>query len=596
MQDDFIELVQNRDHEVEELLTSILLCTQIHRHKGDSNGIPTVDPKADVSSEYYTNYIEENALLNLARSCEIDYIHSKKPGEPKDIQLKIHGDRKVYSTDAHANFLGQNGTYAVLVRNATLSRVDQGILYIKGPFEEVMKYINERHDSLPYFYKAEATMLAKGQLPYVVAKKILHPDDYQSFKDRCKNSKSYLNTQREFIHSLFNEHLIGMQPIAIIGLEQQYHTGAKRIVRKFQDAGITPWLVTRRDLSYALQIGRTLENINLDRAIYFNEEDPDLIKQDIRRQLNVIQTLYENEKRRTMQAQVQERLHTFTVELTKHLLRKLRQNTIIVSGKALDFIVRDSYCRDNFAFLVAVSGGLMAFNASPDNKSELVKLIKEKIAERPQVMAIGSSYSDVLMMNTADVGICVSNKRSSNVPVADLVVSDINNLDKLLLHYGMRFSQQIDSMIYHLYYRSILFILPQFYFNWYASNTGTSIFGSLIIFLFNFLFTLLPALSLSTDYPISKAYIDAFPGLYAEGKSKKQYLTRKFVLRAAMEGFLHSLCLFYLAVYIIEKTITTDGDPASLGLVAFGIYFPVQMVANTKVPLPHEVLSPYTIT
>ena len=471
----------------------------------------------------------------------------------------------------------------MLVRNPSLSQTDQGILYVKGPFADIISYLQMGQEVLHSLEKVEAVMTANGQYAYLVAKRYLSPEEYKQFREKCKNSHTYFNSQKEFIGKLFKEYLANMQPIAMIGLEQQYHIGAKRVINKLQAAGITPWFATRRNLDYSLRIGRSLGVYNTERAIILNGDEPDVVKQDIRKQLNRIQTLYEGEKRKQMQDRVQDRLHTFNLELTKFILRESRKNTIVVSGQTLDLIVRDSYSRDNFAFIVAMSGGLIAYNASPENKKSLVRLVKEKFVEKPQVLAIGNSYSDVQMMNCADVGICVTNKRTRNIPTADLMVSDIQDLDELLIRYGMRFSQQLDSTIYHLYYRSIIFILPQFYFNWYASNTGTSIYSSLLIFLYNFLFTLLPVLTLSSDQPFSAANVKTFPALYVEGKSKKQYLTRKFVLRAALEGFLHSVVLFYISVYTIERTITRDGQPATLGLATLGIYLPVQIVANFKV-------------
>jgi len=46
------------------------------------------------------------------------------------------------------------------------------------------------------------------------------------------------------------------------------------------------------------------------------------------------------------------------------------------------------------------------------------------------------------------------------------------------------------NVLYFLFYKSTLLGLQLFYFNWYCSYTGTTLFDSLFIFFYNFLFSI----------------------------------------------------------------------------------------------------------
>mmetsp|Transcript_34495 Transcript_34495/g.31184 ORF Transcript_34495/g.31184 Transcript_34495/m.31184 type:complete len:104 (-) Transcript_34495:2529-2840(-) len=100
-----------------------------------------------------------------------------------------------------------------------------------------------------------------------------------------------------------------------------------------------------------------------------------------------------------------------------------------------------------------------------------------------------------------------------------------------------------------MFYKSIATTLPLFFYNWFSSLTGTSIYDSVLLFLFYFLFTLLPVISFSFERPFPTEYILMFPALYGESRYKKTFLYKKFILRALIEGILHASLVFYVSLY-----------------------------------------------
>ena len=213
-------------------------------------------------------------------------------------------------------------------------------------------------------------------------------------------------------------------------------------------------------------------------------------------------------------------------------------------------------------------------------------MVRDKYPDKSQVMAVGTTYSDIPMLNAADVGVfCTNFKDNPLLPWSDIRTSDMTFIPKLVLEQGIAFTHQVDLSIYYMFYKSMVLTMPLFFYNWYSSMTGQSIYDSVLLFLFDLLFTLLPIFSINFSQPFLRECINVFPAIYVENRAKKVEIVRKFIMRVLIEGLVHSVIIFYFCLYHICTAYDSKAIPSDFGILSLSIMITVVIVVNIKVRL-----------
>jgi len=167
---------------------------------------------------------------------------------------------------------------------------------------------------------------------------------------------------------------------------------------------------------------------------------------------------------------------------------------------------------------------------SSELKGEMIKIVKKGMLFDPTICAIGDGSKDTEMMKLSDISIElvhqveVMNGKTIEIEnvihsnAGDVQLSRIENIRDLILVEGTNAFFKMQTLIFFMFYMCILFGLPLFYFNWYSAFTGTSMFESLWVFLYNFLFNFVSILSYGLfDQPFSPTVLRTFPSLYVAG-------------------------------------------------------------------------------
>lgn len=66
----------------------------------------------------------------------------------------------------------------------------------------------------------------------------------------------------------------------------------------------------------------------------------------------------------------------------------------------------------------------------------------------------------------------------------------------MLLRDGMSSFYMTANVVHQLFFQCIMFSLPLFYFNWYSSFIGSSLYDSVMVFLWGFLFNIFNVLAM----------------------------------------------------------------------------------------------------
>jgi magnesium-transporting ATPase (P-type) len=210
-------------------------------------------------------------------------------------------------------------------------------------------------------------------------------------------------------------------------------------------------------------------------------------------------------------------------DISKAATDYFKNKILVVNGESLSVIMRDHYLKYHFVFIASLVPTLIGYNLTPEHKGFLTSMIKNYFLNSPTVLAVGDGYNDCLMYKEADISIEIAKysseeKFTGRTNSADILISNLSQIKKLLLIVGRKHSEQLERVIFFIFYRSFLVTIPLFIFNWYSSFTGVSIHDSILLFSYltffsSFLIVAFALLNESSDNIVLTKYY----ALYLDG-------------------------------------------------------------------------------
>lgn len=112
------------------------------------------------------------------------------------------------------------------------------------------------------------------------------------------------------------------------------------------------------------------------------------------------------------------------------------------------------------------------------------------------------------------------------------MLKDVSNL---FTEYGCHIFFRMRSMIFFIFYLSLLYSISFFFFIWFNSYSASSIHDSLYCFLYCNIFTIFTSCIGMFYEPFDRKIIRQFPGIYLSGTVEKNMLIRRFLVREFVE-------------------------------------------------------------
>ena len=451
---------------------------------------------------------------------------SNKPDNPSQYSVRINGDRLLYSVLGVNDFSHKRRRQSICIRGPGKDVEDPATLYVNGPDDALRNRINFSQSELDVYSNIIAYNNSKGFKTVVVAKRTLNPVEANDFYKKYQNYKGSLYSQEEGLEQLANEVETKLEFLGVIGLQDEARHGALETLNELRKSDIRCWMVTGDSLEQAVSAGYEFGFLSERHEIYYvNPGDFGEIRGQVR---NILAQLKRSFDERDGKMSLLSSGNTFqsmkgSVGNKRLIVGKDRDSfkgTVVLSGEAWKIILGDQYLYSNFAFICSVIGTIIAHSMTPLQKKKLVLMIKNRVVQPQTVMCIGDGLNDVLMLQTADIGIEVSSVNIKHpINAGDIKIKEFAPLKELLLVHGRNYSIKLQQCVSFMFYKSYLFGLPLFLFNWFCSFTGSAQFDSIFVFLYPFLFTFIPVIvfgsikSHESDYVLMK-----YPGLYLDGR------------------------------------------------------------------------------
>lgn len=237
-----------------------------------------------------------------------------------------------------------------------------------------------------------------------------------------------------------------------------------------------------------------------------------------------------------------------------------------------------------------------------ENKKNLVEFLNRKLGV--VTLAIGDGQNDSEMIKEARIGVCIrSHDGSYTQQVCDYLIPDFKDLWRLLFVHGRWAYIRICDIILILFYRNVIFTIPQVMFCFYNGYSMTSLYTEWQIIYFNLFITAIPVVARAIfdkdiyflrwmkgqDKISNRAKIQVsfnlkyyYPHLYYEGKNSER-LSVLSLLLWILEALVMGAFFFFILIQSIEESsININGSMADLWFMSITMYFIAVLVVDIK--------------
>lgn len=160
-------------------------------------------------------------------------------------------------------------------------------------------------------------------------------------------------------------------------------------------------------------------------------------------------------------------------------------SVIVIDGQTLTTIETNPVLHVLFLDLAILADSVVCCRASPSQKAGLVHAIRRKV-KKSVTLAIGDGANDIAMIQEAHVGIGITGKEGMQAArVSDYSIAQFRFLVKLLLVHGRWNYIRVCKYTVATFWKEAMFYLTQALFQRYAGWTGTSLYESWSLSMFN---------------------------------------------------------------------------------------------------------------
>lgn len=367
--------------------------------------------------------------------------------------------------------------------------------------------------------------------------KFLTEDEYQTWKKGYLEATTSLVDRTRLIEEAGDLIEQEFDLCAATAIEDKLQQGVPEAIDKLRRAKIKMWMLTGDKRETAINIGYSCRLIKDYSTVTVLDHEAGQIEQSIGASILAING------------------------------GTVAHSVVVVDGQTLSKITSVPTLDMLFHELAILADSVICCRASPSQKAELVKSIRKRV-KKSITLAIGDGANDIAMIQEAHVGIGITGKEGLQAArTSDYSIAQFRFLTKLLLVHGRWNYIRTCKYTVGTFWKELLFYLTQALFQRSVGYTGTSLYESWSLSMFNTLFTSLPVIFMGVfEKDLSASTLLAVPELYTKGQRNggfnfKVYLGWMFMASAeAMVVYFTMLGLYGQALFTEDNSIYALGS------------------------------------
>lgn len=428
--------------------------------------------------------------------------------------------QRLASMDGRPSFQSSQGDDAELVEE-TLVVDDAAVL------ERCLQHIND--------------FATEGLRTLLYAYRYMEEDEYESWKKIYLDASTSLINRNEMIENAGAQVEKNLELVGATAIEDKLQKGVPEAIEKLRRAKIKLWMLTGDKRETAMNIGHSCRLIKDYSSITILDQET---------------------------GEVSQRIAAATLDISSG---HVAHSVVIVDGHTLSQINSSESLRELFLCLAILVDTVVCCRASPSQKAFLVSSIRHKV-HNAITLAIGDGANDIAMIQEAHVGIGITGKEGLQAArTSDYSIAQFRFLVKLLLVHGRWNYIRTCKYTLGTFWKEMLFYLTQALYQRYAGYTGTSLYESWSLSLFNTLFTSLPVIFMGIfEQDLSASTLMAVPELYHSLGHRNGGFKIKIYLAWVAMAASQAVIVFSIMLGLFGQTIfTTDNGLYAMGALTF---------------------------
>ncbi|KAJ4288253.1 drs2 neo1 protein [Collariella sp. IMI 366227] len=387
----------------------------------------------------------------------------------------------------------------------------------------------------------------EGLRTLIFAYRYLDEDDYRKWKTIFHQATTSLVKRQERIEDAAELIEQEFDLAGATAIEDKLQQGVPETIDKLRRANIKVWMLTGDKRETAINIAHSARICKPFSEVYILD---------------------------VTQGDLQERL---AMTLTDVCRGMVPHSVAVIDGHTLSVVEDSETLSVLFYDLVARVDSVICCRASPSQKANLVKCIRR---QTPQAvtLAIGDGANDIAMIQSSHVGIGISGREGLQAArISDYSIAQFRFLQRLLFVHGRWNYVRSGKYILGTFWKEVIFYLIQAHYQRYNGYTGTSIYESTSLTVFNTIFTSLPVIIPGIfERDLSAETLLALPELYSFGQKCRgfnylQYLGWMFM--AVAESVVVYYAVHYIYANVSHWPVETDLFPVGTLVYSLAVVF-----------------------
>ncbi|KAL8768896.1 MAG: hypothetical protein Q9209_004950 [Squamulea sp. 1 TL-2023] len=372
--------------------------------------------------------------------------------------------------------------------------------------------------------------------------RFIDEDEYDGWKKLYLDASTSLVDRQERVEHVGSMVEINLELAGATAIEDKLQEGVPDTIDKLRRAGIHIFMLTGDKIQTAINVGHSARMIKDYSSITILDHDSEM-------------------------ALVSQRIAAATMEINCGLVA---HSVVVIDGQTLVRVEADLVVKQLFFELAALVDTLICARASPANKASLVHAVRKKV-KNAITLAIGDGANDIAMIQEAHVGIGITGKEGLQAArTSDYSIAQFRFLLRLLLVHGRWNYIRTCKYTLGTFWKEFLFYLTQALYQRWVGYTGTSLYESASLSMFNTLFTSLPVIFVGIfEKDLSATTLLAAPELYNFGHRNGGFSIRIYagwIFMASSEA----MVVYFLMLGLYGKAIfTLDNGLYAMGVMTF---------------------------
>jgi len=383
---------------------------------------------------------------------------------------------------------------------------------------------------------------SKGLRTLLYAYRYVDEGAYSSWKKLYRKAETSLVDRPKLIEEAGGQIEQKFELAGATAIEDKLQEGVPETIDKLRRANIKIWMITGDKRETAINIGHSARLCKPFSEVYILDVTEGNLQEAMTATLNDV-----------------------SQGMVPH-------SVLVVDGQTLTAVDADNDLLLLFNDLVVRVDSVICCRASPSQKADLIKSIRRHVPDS-MTLAIGDGANDIGMIQASHVGIGISGREGLQASrVANYSIAQFRFLQKLLFVHGRWNYLRTGKYVLATFWKEIIFFFVQAHFQRYTGYTGTSLFESWSLTVFNSAFTSLPVILLGIfDQDLSAETLLAVPELYTFGQRNQGFNFAQYFGWMVM-GTAGSLVIFYTTYGVyIWSLFSNDTSLFAMGDICFTV-------------------------